>query len=149
TGSQKALMMPPGLAFVSVSEKAWAKVEKTGAPRAFYFDLKKYRDNLKEGDTPFTPANTLVRALKVSLKQVRAEGIESVWARHARMAAAARAGVRALGVELFAADPANALTVAKYPEGVDGNALLSLIDQRYGVKLANGQDTLKGKVFRI
>src|SRR5262245_2537798 len=95
TGSQKALMLPPGLAFLSVSDKAWKKIDENASPRLFYFDLKKYRDKLKnprDPDTPFTPAHTLVRALRVSLKRIRTEGIENVWARHARMAAAARAG---------------------------------------------------------
>ncbi|HZU37689.1 MAG TPA: alanine--glyoxylate aminotransferase family protein, partial [Gemmataceae bacterium] len=149
TGSQKALMMPPGLAFVSVSDKAWKKIDANTAGRSFYFDLKKYRDKLKDPDTPYTPANTLVRALRHSLKRLRAEGIENVWARHARMAAAARAGVEALGLELFAKEPAEGLTVFKVPEGVDGVALLSKLEKQYGLKLAGGQDTLKGKIVRL
>src|SRR5438552_1784323 len=76
TGSQKALMLPPGLAFVSVSDKAWAKIDQNTQARTFYFDLRKYRDSLKTGDAPFTPANSLVRALRVSLKKMRAEGNE-------------------------------------------------------------------------
>ena len=149
TGSQKALMLPPGLAFVSVSDKAWRLIEQNPAPRVFYFDLKKYRDTLKTGDTPFTPAITLIRALQLSLKRLRAEGIESVWARHARVAAAARAGVSALGLELFAAQPVDGLTVFKVPEGVDGEALLKKLEKQYGFKLAGGQDTLKGKIVRL
>ena len=82
TGSQKALMLPPGLAFASVSDKAWRRIEQNPS-RGFYFDLKKYRDNLKTGDTPFTPAITLIRALRLSLKRLREEGIENVSARHA------------------------------------------------------------------
>jgi aspartate aminotransferase-like enzyme len=149
TGSQKALMLPPGLAFVSVSEKAWRRIDAT-APRGFYFDLRKYRDGLKAtGDTPFTPAHTLLRALKVSLKQLRTEGIENVWARHARVAAAARAGVQALNLELFAAQPADGLTVFKVPEGIDGAALLGKMEKKYGMRLAGGQDTLKGKIGRL
>jgi len=149
TGSQKALMLPPGLAFVSVSDKAWQRIEQNPSPRVFYFDLKKYRDNLKTGDTPFTPAITLIRALRLSLKRLRAEGIENVWARHARVAAAARAGVSALGLELFAAQPVDGLTVFKVPEGVDGEALLKKLEKQYGFKLAGGQDTLKGKIVRL
>ncbi len=149
TGSQKALMLPPGLAFVSVSDKAWRRIDAT-PPRGFYFDLRKYRDSLKgTGDTPFTPAHTLLRALKVSLQRLRAEGIENVWARHAQVAAAARAGVKALNLELFAAQPADGLTVFKVPEGIDGAALLSKLEKKYGVKLAGGQDTLKGKIGRL
>jgi aspartate aminotransferase-like enzyme len=148
TGSQKALMLPPGLAFVSVSEKAWKRID-ANPPRGFYFDLRKYRDSLKTFDTPFTPALTLVRALKVSLARLRAEGLENVWARHARVAAAARAGVRALGLELFAERPADGLTVFKVPEGIDGTALLARLEKQHGVKLAGGQDTLKGRIVRL
>jgi aspartate aminotransferase-like enzyme len=149
TGSQKALMLPPGLAFLSVSDKAWKRIDKNPPLRGFYFDLKKYRENIKSGDTPFTPAHTLVRALKVSLKRLRAEGIENVWKRHARVAAAARAGVAALGLELFAAQPADGLTVFKVPDGVDGKTLMTKLEKDYGVKLADGQDTLKGKILRL
>jgi aspartate aminotransferase-like enzyme len=149
TGSQKALMLPPGLAFLSVSAKAWQKIDANPAPRAFYFDLKKYRAGLQTGDPPFTPALPLFRALRASLKLLRAEGIENVWARHARMAAAARAGVEALGLELFAAQPANGLTVARVPAGLDGVALLAKLEAQYGIKLAGGQDTLKGKIIRL
>jgi aspartate aminotransferase-like enzyme len=149
TGSQKALMLPPGLAFVSVSEKAWKRAEQSPPSRVFYFDLRKYRDKLKESDTPFTPAHTLVRALRVSLKKIRAEGIENVWARHSRMAAAARAGALAMGLELFPTQPADGLTVIKVPEGIDGIALLSRLEKQYGLKLAGGQDGLKGKIVRL
>jgi aspartate aminotransferase-like enzyme len=149
TGSQKALMLPPGLAFVSISDKAWQRIDQNAASRVFYFDLRKYRDNLKNNDTPFTPAHTLVKALRVSLKMLRAEGIENVWARHARMAAACRAGVQALGLELFAAQPIDGLTVVNTPEGIDGVALVSKLENQYGIRIAGGQDPLKGKIFRI
>jgi aspartate aminotransferase-like enzyme len=149
TGSQKALMLPPGLAFVSVSDKAWKKIEANTGARSFYFDLKKYRAKLAEHDTPFTPAHTLVKALRVSLKKIRAEGIENVWARHARNAAAARAGVQALGLELFASRPADGLTVAKAPPGIDSTTILGKLEKQYGIKLANGQDTLKGQIIRL
>ncbi len=149
TGSQKALMLPPGLAFVSVSDKAWKTIEANKESRAFYFDLRRYRDKVLEGDTPFTPANTLIRAQRASLKRLRAEGIENVWARHAKMAAAARAGARAMGLELFADQPADGLTVIKVPNGIDGTAVLTRMEKQYGVKLANGQDTLKGKIWRL
>ncbi len=149
TGSQKALMMPPGLAFVSVSDKAWAVIDKNSNPRTFYFDLKKARATLQKGDTPFTPAHTLVRAMRLSLKQIRDEGIENVWARQARNAAAARAGFQALGLELFADPPNNALTAVKMPAGIDGTVLLGKLEKQYGLKLANGQDQLKGKIIRL
>jgi serine---pyruvate transaminase len=149
TGSQKALMLPPGLAFVSVSDKAWRRIDQNTASRNFYFDLKKYRESLKQGDTPFTPANSLVRALRTSLKMIRAEGLENMWQRHARVAAAARAGVQALGLELFADPPADGLTVFKVPDGIDGVLLLNKLEKQYGLRLAGGQDTLKGKIARL
>jgi aspartate aminotransferase-like enzyme len=149
TGSQKALMMPPGLTFLSVGDKAWRLIEKNPARRAFYFDLQKARSKLDMPDTPFTSAHTLVRAMRVSLKRIRTEGIEKVWARHARNAAAARAGFRALGLELFAERPVDGLTVVKVPTGIDGVEMLSRLEKQYGLKLAGGQDNLKGKIIRL
>ena len=149
TGSQKALMLPPGLAFLSVSDKAWKAIDNNPNPRTYYFDLKKARTSLETSDTPFTPAHTLVRALLVSLKRMRAEGIENIWARQARTAAAARAGFQALGLELFAARPADGLTVVKMPPNIDSTVLLGKLEKQYGMKLANGQDQLKGKIIRL
>jgi aspartate aminotransferase-like enzyme len=149
TGSQKALMLPPGLAFVSVSDKAWSLIDKNPAPRTFYFDLKKARKSLADFDTPYTPAHTLIRALRLSLKRILSEGMENLWRRQARDAAAARAGFTALGLELFPSQPNNALTVLKAPSGIDSTALLSKLEKQYGLKLANGQDPLKGKIFRL
>jgi aspartate aminotransferase-like enzyme len=149
TGSQKALMLPPGLAFLSVSDKAWKQIDSNPSPRAFYFDLRKARASLKTWDTPYTPAHTLLAALRVSLKRIRAEGIENVWARQARNAAAARAGFQAMGLELFATQPADGLTVVKVPAGIDGIALLATLEKKYGLKLAGGQDQLKGKIIRL
>jgi aspartate aminotransferase-like enzyme len=149
TGSQKALMLPPGLAFLSVSDKAWKQIDHNPAPRVFYFDLKKARAKLETSDTPFTPAHTLIRALRTSLKRIRAEGIENIWARQARTAAAARAGFQALGLELFASRPADGLTVVKVPSGIDGVVLLTKLEKQYGLKLAGGQDHLKGKIIRL
>lgn len=149
SGSQKALMLPPGLAYVSVSPKAWSVIEANTTTKNFYFDLKRYRAKLPEHDTPFTPANTLIKAQRVSLKRIRAEGIENLWARHARMAEAARAGMAALGLKNFAERPNNALTVVTVPDGIDGNDLLKNLEKKYGYKLANGQDNLKGKIWRL
>jgi aspartate aminotransferase-like enzyme len=148
TGSQKALMLPPGLAFVSVSEKAWKQIDATPV-RNFYFDLRRYRKSLAESDTPFTPANTMIKAQRASLKRIRAEGIENLWARHAKIAAACRAGVKAMGLEVFAERPNNALTVITVPAGIDGSATLKKLEKQYGYKLADGQDTLKGKIWRL
>jgi aspartate aminotransferase-like enzyme len=148
TGSQKALMMPPGLAFVAASEKAWKKIDATPV-RSFYFDLRRYRKALAESDTPFTPGNTLIKAQRVSLKKIRAEGIENLWARHTRIAAACRAGVEAMGLKVFAERPNSALTVIRVPDGVDGTAVLKALEKKYGYKLADGQDTLKGHIWRL
>jgi aspartate aminotransferase-like enzyme len=147
--SQKTLLLPPGLAFLSISDKAWQHIEKISPSCIFYFDLRKYRDSLNGPDTPFTPAHTLVRALRVSLKQLRAEGMEKVWARHTRMATACRAGVQALGLALFAAQPADGVTVVQTPAGLDGVALVSKLEKRYGIRIAGGHDALEGKIFRI
>ena len=149
TGSQKALMAPPGLAFVSVSRKAWAKIDANTDAAAFYFDLKKARKKIEESDTPFTPAHTLLRAMKVSLAKIRAEGIENAWARHRKMALAARAGVQAMNMKPFAAVPSESLTTAEVPAGIDGLALLKQIEKKHGIKLAGGQDQLTGKIIRL
>ena len=148
TGSQKALMLPPGLAFVSVSDKAWKKIEAV-APRSFYLDLRRYKKAILESDTPFTPANTLIKAQRLSLKRIRAEGIENLWARHAKMAAACRAAVAAMGLELFPVRPNSGLTVIKVPAGVDGSAVLKKMEKTHGYKLADGQDAMKGTIWRL
>ncbi len=148
TGSQKALMLPPGLAFVSVSEKAWKKIEATPL-RSFYFDLRRYKKSHAESDTPFTPANTLIRAQRASLKRIRTEGIENLWTRHAKIAAACRAAITGMGLEIFAERPNNALTVITVPAGIDGSATLKKMEKQYGYKLADGQDSMKGKIWRL
>jgi aspartate aminotransferase-like enzyme len=149
TGSQKALMMPPGLAFLSVSDKAWKVIGKNPTARAYYFDLKKAKSKLETNDTPFTQAHTLIRALRLSLKRIRAQGIGNVWAEQSRNAAAARAAFAAMGLELFAARPATGLSVAKMPPNIDSSVVLSKMEKQYGLKLANGQDELKGKIIRL
>jgi len=147
-GSQKALLLPPGLAFLSVSPKAWGRVEK--APRrSYYFDLIAAREALKDEDTPFTPANTLVAALRKSLARLRAEGVEAIWARHARIAEATRAAVRALGLQVYASAPADALTAVLLPAGIDAEKARSLMRAKYGIVVAGGQEKLKGKIIRI
>jgi aspartate aminotransferase-like enzyme len=147
-GSQKALLLPPGLAFLSVSKKAWQRIER--APRrSFYFDLLAARKALADEDTPFTPANTLIAALRKSLAMLRAEGIEAIWARHAKIARATRAAVEALGLKIYASAPADALTAVVLPEGVDAEAVRGLLRKKYGIVVAGGQEKLKGKIIRI
>jgi len=148
SGSQKALMLPPGLAYVSVSPKAKAKIDATPV-RGFYFDLRRALAKVGENDTPFTPANTLIKAQRVSLKRIRTEGIENLWARHAKVAAACRAAVKAMGLEIFAERPNNGLTVITVPAGVDGSGILKSMEKKHGFKLADGQDNMKGKIWRL
>ncbi len=148
SGSQKALMLPPGLAFVSVSAKAKTKLAATPV-RNFYFDLRRALAKYAESDTPFTPANTLIKAQLVSLKRIKAEGIENLWARHAKVAAACRAAVVALGLKLFAERPNNGLTVITVPQGIDGSAILKTLEKQHGFKLADGQDNMKGQIWRL
>ncbi len=148
TGSQKALMMPPGLAFICASAKAWKKIDATPV-RNFYFDLRRYRKSLLESDTPFTPGNTLIKAQRASLKRIRAEGIENLWARHTRIAGATRAAVEAMGLKVFAERPNSALTVIAVPAGIDGSSTLKALEKKYGYKLADGQDAMKGQIWRL
>ena len=148
SGSQKALMLPPGLAYVSVSPKAKAAMDATPV-RGFYFDLRRGLAKFGESDTPFTPANTLIKAQLVSLKRIRAEGIEKLWARHTKVGIACRAAVQALGLELFAERPNNGVTVITVPAGVDGSGILKAMEKKHGFKLADGQDNMKGKIWRL
>ncbi len=148
SGSQKAFMLPPGLAYVSVSAKAKAKMDATPV-RGFYFDLRRALAKFAESDTPFTPANTLIKAQLVSLKRMKAEGMDALWARHTKVATATRAAVVALGLEVFAERPNSALTVITVPAGVDGSGTLKAMEKAHGFKLADGQDDMKGKIWRL
>lgn len=147
-GSQKALMLPPGLAFVAVSPKAWAQID-TFDSHSFYFNLKTARKKAKEFDTPFTPAHTLILALRAALKRIEEEGIENVWNRHKTMSDACQAGVQALGLELFSSRPAEGLTAFIVPEGVSESKLRGSLTARFGIATVGGQDKLKGKIVRI
>lgn len=148
-GSQKGVMLPPGLAFVSVSDKAWKMADTAKTPK-FYFNFKKERENLAKNQTNFTSAVTLIIGLNESIKMLQAEGLENVFARHERLARATRAGVAALNLKLFPKEsPSNALTAIESPAGVDGQAIYKHLREKYGITGAGGQDKLKGKVFRI
>jgi len=147
-GSQKALMMPPGLAVAVVSEKA-RKLIETANRKAYYFDLKKALGKAADSDTPFTPANTLVRALATSLRMMEDEGMEAVFARHRMLAEAMRAGAQALGMKVFAERPAAVVTAIELPESIDGAALPKLLEKKFGVKVAGGQEHLKGRILRV
>ncbi|HLC17431.1 MAG TPA: alanine--glyoxylate aminotransferase family protein [Thermodesulfobacteriota bacterium] len=149
SGSQKAFMLPPGLAFISLSKKAWKFRESSKCPR-FYFDLAKERKNLGKDTTAYTPAVSLITGLKESLRLIKEEGLEKVFARHDRLARAARAASLALGLKLLAPEsPSNAATGIYVPDGVDGEKLVKFIRDEMGVTLAGGQDHLKGRILRI
>lgn len=149
SGSQKGLMLPPGLGFISVSPKAWKLVEDSRCPK-YYFDLKAAKKALDKTDTPFTPAITLIIALCESLKMIKQDGLENVFLRHKKMADATRLAVKALGLELFAPTCASdVVTAIKVPQGIDGEKLVKTMRDSYGVTIAGGQAELKGKVFRI
>lgn len=147
-GSQKALMLPPGLAFVSVSDKAWARIDSFDST-SFYFNLKLARKKMKEFDTPFTPAHTLLLGLKAALRRILDEGIENVWKRHRTMSEACQAGIQALGLELFSARPAEGLTAFRVPEGLKDSDIRGNLEKRFGITTVGGQDKLKGKIVRI
>ena len=148
SGSQKGLMIPPGLSFLAANEKAIALHQNAKLPR-FYVDLAQYEKSLCDWDTPFTPALTLVLALQVALARIKAEGMEKVWSRTAELARKTRKMVHELGLELFAKRSANTLTAVKVPAGVDGEKLVSVMRDEKGVTMAGGQGEMKGKIFRI
>ena len=150
TGSQKGLMLPPGLAACTVSAKAWRAYERSNLPK-FYFDWMKYQKNVLKDTTPFTPAVTLVLGLNESLRMIREEGLDNTIARHARLAEATRKGVEALGLKLFAPPEGrgSAVTPAWVPEGVDGKAIVKIMKDKHGVTIAGGQDDYVGKIIRI
>ncbi len=148
-GSQKGLMIPPGLAFVSVSEKAWKKAE-TSRLRKFYFNLKKEREMLRKNQTNFTSPVTLIIGLHESIKIFRKEGLKNVFSRHTRLSRATREAVKAIGLELYSKEsPSNSVTAIESPSGIDGQAIYKTLREKYGVIAAGGQGKARGKIFRI
>ena len=148
SGSQKALMTPPGIALVSVSEDAW---ERRAEAPGFYFDWRRTRDAQARLDAAFTPAVSLVAGLDVALGLVLENGLDAAFAHHVRLGRACREGVKAMGLELFSPDDERSavVTAVHAPEGVDADELVKLLRDRHGITLAPGQGPLKGKVFRI
>ncbi|MCL4457403.1 MAG: alanine--glyoxylate aminotransferase family protein [Nitrospirae bacterium] len=148
-GSQKGLMLPPGLAFVSVSEKAWKKGETSKMPK-FYFNFKKERENLAKNQTNFTSAVTLIIGLNEAIKMLQKEGLENVFKRHAMLAHAAREAVKALGLGLYSKEsPSNSVTAIEMPAGIDGQLVYKTLREKYGITGAGGQDKAKGKIYRL
>ncbi|HET6427899.1 MAG TPA: alanine--glyoxylate aminotransferase family protein [Phycisphaerae bacterium] len=146
-GSQKALMLPPGLACVAVSEKAWKNIDAIKAPN-LYLDLKAYRKSLATHDMPFTSAVSLIRGLHVSLGMIHRIGIETIWARTAILARATRTAAEALGMKVFSRSPSDSVTAILYPDGVN-DAFRKRMERKYGCSVAGGQDELKDKAFRV
>jgi len=148
TGSQKGLMIPPGLAFVALSQRAIAMMETSKMPK-FYFDLRKALKSYADNDTPFTPGVSLIIGVDLALQMIKAEGIENVWHRHERLATALRAGIQALGLKLFSDSPSYAVTPVWVPEGVSWKSFNKILKGEIGITIAGGQDDYKDRIFRV
>ena len=149
SGSQKGYMLPPGLSFVAMGERAWQAYERSNLPK-FYLDLGPYRKTAAKNSNPFTPAVNLYFGLEAALEMMQNEGLEAIFARHARHRSAAQAGMKAIGLPLFAAEGHGSPAItAVAPDGIDAEQLRKAVKERFDILLAGGQDHLKGKVFRI
>jgi aspartate aminotransferase-like enzyme len=150
TASQKGWMVPPGLAMVSVSEKAWQAHVRAKMPR-YYWDFSKAKDFLQKGQTPWTPAISVFYALDVTLDLMLSEGLDNIFARHARVAQTARNGVKSLGLSLFPDEKyaSNTVTAVNATDKIDVPKLIQLLREEYEVIIAGGQQKLSGKIFRI
>lgn len=148
TGSQKAMMLPPGLAFAAVNDRAWKRIDSGKTP-TLYNDLKAYRKGLETFDAPYTPAVSLVRGAVFNLKRLKATTLEVVWKETAIMAKAMRAAVVAMNLKLYAADPADSVTAIAVPAGIDEAALRKTMSTKYGFHIAGGQGDMKGKIVRF
>ncbi len=148
-GSQKGLMSPPGLAFVSLSRKALDMAERSRLPK-YYFDFVKHKKSIEKNDTPYTPAVNLIIGIREALRLIKEEGLENVLNKHKRHARAVRRAMGALGLKLFAPDTySDAVTAVRVPEGIDGARLVKTMRDNYGIAIAGGQARLKGRIFRI
>ena len=150
TGSQKGWMVPPGLALACVSDRAWKAHAEARTPR-FYWDFSKAKSFLEKGQTPWTPAVSVFYALEVALGLMEKEGMQNIFARHARLGQMARDGVKSLGLSLFADEKyaSNTVTAVASPNGIDSKKLVGTVKDEHGIVLAGGQATLGGKIFRI
>ncbi len=150
SGSHKGFMLPPGVGFVSMSGKAKALMARSSAPK-FYFDLRKYESVFAKPDTPFTPAIGIIMALTESLKIFQEQGLQKLFAHYARLAQGVRAGIKALGLNIFTAEGSrsNVLTAVCIPDGIDGSEVVKRMRDEHGVTIAGGQGELKGRVVRI
>ncbi len=150
TGSQKALMIPPGLSMIALSDRAWTMTTDSDLPR-FYFDLKKERKSQSKNQTAWTPAISLIQGLQQSLKLIKEEGLHDIFKRHELLARATRNAVSALNLELFSKkSPSAAVTAVKVPSIIkDGKQISKIMREKYGVTITGGQDELEGKIFRL
>ncbi|MBM3155659.1 MAG: alanine--glyoxylate aminotransferase family protein [Chloroflexi bacterium] len=150
TGSQKGWMVPPGLAFVSVSERAW-QAHKTAKMPRFYWDFTRAKEFLQKNQTPWTPAVSIFYALDIALPLMLEEGLPNIFARHARLGRKAREGVKSLGLTLYAEEKvaSDTVTAVNAPPGVDGKKITEIMRDEHGIVLSGGQSTLAGKIFRI
>ncbi|MEL7070305.1 MAG: alanine--glyoxylate aminotransferase family protein [Cyanobacteria bacterium J06581_3] len=149
SGSQKGFMLPPGLGFVTASDKAWEAYKTATLPK-FYLDLGKYNKSADKSSTPFTPPVNLYFGMKVALEMMKAEGLENIFARHARLKEASRAAMKAMGLPLFAPDThASPAVTSVVPDGIDVEKIRSVMKNRFDIALAGGQDHMKGKMFRM
>lgn len=146
--SQKGLMTPPGLAFAALNERAWDAIAKSDLPK-YYLDFRKAHQRGLEGSVPYTPALTLLVALQHALNHICKEGIRNTITRHKRMATATRSAIKAVGLPLFATNPANTLTSIRLPEEIDGKAFVKMMREKHGITYAGGQAELSGKIVRI
>jgi len=147
-GSQKGLMLPPGLGFVALSDRAVAAIAKSTLPK-YYFNFEQTIKAIKKNDTPFTPAVNLIRGLDEALLMLLEEGVENVWARHARVAEFVRQNMKVLGLTLFSQAPSSGLTAVKMPAGIDSKDLIKTMRDQHQVVMANGQGELQGKIVRF
>ncbi len=148
TGSQKGLMIPPGLAFATLSERAKKMLDTSKLPK-FYFSFKKALKAHADNDTPFTPAITLVVGLEKALRMIREETVEHIWYHHKVLSEAVRNGCEAIGLKLFGSPASHAVTSVYVPEGVEYSKFNKILKQKYGITTAGGQEHLKGKIFRV
>jgi len=148
-GSQKALMLPPGLAFVCLNEKAWRFVEESRLPK-YYFDFSKEKKSLEKNQTAYTPAVSLIIGLRENLRQIKQIGLENIVKYHQRLSDGVKMAVKAMGLSIFTKEnPSEVLTAVETPKGIDAQMIVKKLREEYGITIAGGQSQLKGRIFRI